>query len=97
MYLWIVLSSLLFLGCASKAPIQEMSDARSALVTAQRILATDAATSKPLQQDKDHLEKATLAIDKQDFNRAKNLAKKAKKQAQVAVKEQQRRESQHEL
>ncbi|MDQ6962047.1 MAG: hypothetical protein Q9M28_05900 [Mariprofundaceae bacterium] len=84
-FFWVILFSLLLLGCVSKAPIQEMSDARLAVTVAQDLLKEK--PSKKLMKARENLEQATIAIEEQDFNRARYLAKKAKIQAQTAVKE----------
>jgi len=95
MYIWVMMSSWLLMSCVTTAPIQEMSDARSAVATAQHIVTP--VSSIYLEKAKENLEQATIAIEKSDFHRAKTLAKKAKIQAQKAVKEQQHRENKREL
>jgi len=72
-------------ACATKAPVQEMSEARSAIAAAKSIVSDDGAAIKSLMSAEQALEEAAKAIENERFERARRLALDAKRKAQQAV------------
>lgn len=76
---------LLFSACATKPPAQEMSDARSAIKTAQEMPGSTAKADKYLKSAEKALQEAADAIKQERYDRARNKALEAKRSAQHAA------------
>ncbi len=73
-------------ACATHPPAQEMSDARSAIKTAQELPGHEVRADKYLQSAEKALEDAAAAIRLEQYDRARNKALEAKRNAQQAAK-----------
>ncbi|OIO74565.1 MAG: hypothetical protein AUJ57_01980 [Zetaproteobacteria bacterium CG1_02_53_45] len=73
-------------ACATHPPAQEMSDARSAIKTAQDLPGQTARADKYLQSAEQALEDAAAAIRQEHYDRARNKALEAKRHAQEAAR-----------
>ena len=77
---------LLLSACAMHPPAQEMSDARSAIKTAQELPGHSAKSDKYLKSAEKALEDAAASIKLERFERARNKALEAKRHAQQAAR-----------
>jgi outer membrane murein-binding lipoprotein Lpp len=81
------------LGCSSGPPVQEMSDARQAIVAAQAAGATRA-TSPEYDAAQLAIARAETHLQAQEYVRARLAAVQAKKHAAAALADAQRAETQ---
>ena len=79
---------LLCAACAMKPPAQEMSDARSAIKTAQQLPGGDNASKadRYLQSAEQALDQAAEAMRAEQYDRARNKALEARRNAQEAAR-----------
>jgi len=73
-------------SCATHPPAQEMSDARSAIKTAQALPGDETRADKYLQSAEKALEDAAAAIKLQRYDYARSKAMEAKRNAQQAAR-----------
>ncbi|TLS68016.1 DUF4398 domain-containing protein [Mariprofundus erugo] len=82
-----LLLTLLLLGaCAMQPPAQEMSDARSAIRTAQQLPGDPQKADRYLQSAEQALEEAAQAMRAEQYDRARNKALEARRNAQEAAR-----------
>lgn len=77
-------------ACASKPPVQEMAEARAAISAARNMETVGGDEPEALISAERALEKASEAIEKKQFERARQLALEAKQKAQQAARIKQR-------
>ena len=80
-----MLMLLLLVACVVKPPVQEMAEARSAVKMAQVLGGNSPASKHYLQKAEKALKRASEAIEEKKYERARNKALEAKRQAQQAV------------
>jgi len=83
-----ILSIALLVGlsaCATKPPVQEMAEARAAISAAKSVETVSGLEPEILISAERALEKASEAIEKKQFERARQLAREAKYKAQQAA------------
>jgi len=78
--------SLLIVSCATKPPVQEMAEARSAIERAQQIGSQSPRADSVLTSAEESLKEAAAAIDSKHYEQARRKAVEAKRQAQLAAK-----------
>lgn len=78
-----LLACLLFAGCATTPPVQEMSDARQAIQAAREADAAKLAP-QPLHRAEEYLDQATSRLDRGEYTAAREAALEAKRQAVYA-------------
>lgn len=78
---------LLFSACAAKPPLQEMSEARSALSMAHEYDVQDPKLQQRLDAAQEALDEATQAMEKKDFLQAKRMAVQVKRDANSVLRE----------
>jgi len=86
MRLILLIPLLLLASCVTKPPAQEMSDARSAIKMAQELPGQQQNADKFLQSAEKALEEAAAAIQVERYERARNKALEAKRDAQQAAR-----------
>ena len=80
------LSMLLLSACAVKPPVQEMSDARSAVQTVHQLpAASNPVANRYLNRAESALQEAAQAMHRQQYLRARQKAVEAKRMAQRAA------------
>ena len=79
------LATLLALAACQSAPVQEMSDARQAIMVAREAGAADLAAVELAEAEK-YLQDAEQRLDRQQYREARNAALEAKLRAQQALK-----------
>jgi hypothetical protein len=72
-------------GCATKAPVQEMAAARSAIETAKALPADGKKADEALKSAEEALKEAADAIEHQRFEHARRKALEAQRKAQRAA------------
>lgn len=72
--------SVLFSGCASSPPVQEMSDARLAIQSAKDAEA-DLHAPQEMKQAESYLDQATENLNKGEYEKARDAALAAKEEA----------------
>lgn len=77
---------------ATKAPVQEMAEARSAIAAARQMSPAVPEAEAELKSAEEALSQAAQALDQQRFEEARRLAVKAKLKAQRAARLKQKRE-----
>jgi len=77
---------LLCAACAMKPPAQEMSDARSAIKTAQQLPGRTSGADRYLHHAKKALDEAVKAISTEQYARARSKALEARRNAQEAAR-----------
>lgn len=85
-YLIIAVLTVLLGSCAVKAPVQEMSEARSAIERAQQLDIKSPKAGKVLKSAEQSLKEAAAAIDGKRYEVARRKAVEAKRKAQLAAK-----------
>ncbi|MES0371166.1 MAG: DUF4398 domain-containing protein [Mariprofundaceae bacterium] len=85
-YLIVVVFTALLCSCAVKAPVQEMSEARSAIERAQQLDLKSPKADKALKSAEQSLKEAAAAIDGKRYEVARRKAVEAKRNAQLAAK-----------
>lgn len=73
-------------ACATKAPVQEMAAARSAIETAKALPADGKKSDEVLKSAEQALKEAADAIEKQRFEHARRKALEAQRKAQRAAR-----------
>ncbi|HKJ83110.1 MAG TPA: DUF4398 domain-containing protein [Mariprofundaceae bacterium] len=73
-------------ACATKAPVQEMAAARSAIETAKSLPADGKEADEALKSAEQSLQEAADAIEHQRFDHARSKALEAQRQAQRAAR-----------
>jgi len=87
-------------SCVVKPPVQEMAEARSAVKVAQQLSSenqrsqSDKSSEFYLQSAEQTLQQAAEALEKKQYDRARNKAVKAKLQAQKAARLSQKNKTQ---
>ena len=76
---------LVLLAACETAPVQEMSDARQAIMVAREAGAADLAAAELAEAEK-YLQDAEKRLDRQQYREARNAALEAKLRAQQALK-----------
>ena len=77
---------LILVGCAVKPPVQEMSDARSAIQTARALPSSENKSADThLKNAEMALSEATKAINQNRYEHARSKAIEAKREAQKAA------------
>ena len=80
------LAALVFLvACETAPPVQEMSDARQAIMVAREAGAGEHAAAELAEAEK-YLQDAEKRLDRQQYREARNAALEAKLRAQQALK-----------
>lgn len=86
----LMLSTGALASCVLKPPVQEMSDARTAIKTAQELPTGDSKAGgradAALHSAENALGEATEAMDKEHYERARSKALEAKRHAQEAAR-----------
>ena len=82
----IAIALTLLASCATKPPVQEMAEARTALEAAQAIDKRSDAASRELKSAEQSLQEASEAIEKKQYEKARTLAIRAKLRAQKAAR-----------
>jgi len=77
--------ALLLASCATKPPVQEMAEARSAIERAQQLNRSSARANSVLKSAEESLKEAAAAIDDKRYETARRKALEAKRQAQLAA------------
>ncbi|MDX8412074.1 MAG: DUF4398 domain-containing protein [Mariprofundaceae bacterium] len=77
-------------ACATKPPVQEMAEARAAISAARSVETASGEEPESLISAERALQKASKAIEKKQFERARQLAREAKRKAQQAASIKQR-------
>ncbi len=73
-------------ACATSPPVQEMAAARSAISIAKDIPDGGAESAASLKSAEQALAEAAHSIDEENYERARRLAVKARRKAQMAAK-----------
>ncbi|MDX8403486.1 MAG: DUF4398 domain-containing protein [Mariprofundaceae bacterium] len=85
-YMFIAVLTVLLCSCAVKPPVQEMSEARSAIEKAQQLNIKSPKANKVLKSAEQSLKEAASAIDEKHYQVARRKAVEAKRKAQLAAK-----------
>jgi len=78
--------SLFLVSCATKPPVQEMAEARSAIERAQQLENGNDRAYSVLKSAEQSLKEAAEAMDSKNYETARRKAIDAKRQAQLAAK-----------
>ncbi|ATX81846.1 protein of unknown function (DUF4398) [Mariprofundus ferrinatatus] len=73
-------------ACATKPPVQEMSNARAAIMAAQELPGSNEKSDSYLKSAETALEEAAEAIRQERYESARNKALEAKRNAQSAAR-----------
>ncbi len=82
----IAASIFLLSACAVKPPVQEMAEARSAVESARQLENRSPIADQVLKSAEQSLQEAAEAIDNKQYERARQKAVKAKREAQQAAR-----------
>lgn len=81
-----IAAALLIASCATKPPVQEMAEARSAIERAQQLDNGNSRADSMLKSAEESLREAAAAIDNKHYDTARRKAVEAKRKAQIAAK-----------
>jgi len=87
--LLVILFVLLLTACATKPPVQEMSNARTAIMAAKELPGESEKSDTYLKSAETALEEAADAIKQERYEKARSKALEAKRNAQAAARHKQ--------